>query len=390
MRCQPLLVSVAYTHMRFRIALWLGTGGLVATLVFLDGCSTGLGPRTLRQDRPSYNAQIVGTGDEQMLLNLVRLRYRDTPLFLELGSVVAGYTLEGGLNAAGTVVPGPGGLDSVVVGGDIRVIEQPTVTYAPLQGEDFARRILTPVPLEAIMLFAQTGWSLERLLRVVVQRVNDVYNAPTASGPTPTLKPDYERFADLAARLGRLQLAGLVEMNWEAAEGKGAQPVRRARVWLRAPVAPKSPLADDVRAVRGALQLPPDKDEFQLSAYPDKRQPDEVGLRGRSLLGVLFFLSQAVVPPAEHSAAGLITPTKDRQGQPFDWSRVLRRVLRISPQKERPTGAYVSVRHRGWWFFIADNDLDSKTTFALLNYLFSLQSASGTGTSPLLTLPIGR
>jgi hypothetical protein len=48
------------------------------------------------------------------------------------------------------------------------------------------------------------------------------------------------------------------------------------------------------------------------------------------------------------------------------------------------------VHHRGWWFYIADDDQTSKSTFGLLNILFSLQSSSGEGKSPLLTLPIGR
>jgi hypothetical protein len=43
--------------------------------------------------------------------------------------------------------------------------------------------------------------------------LNDVFNAPTASGPTPEGKPDYERFADLAERLHRLHDAGLVGFN---------------------------------------------------------------------------------------------------------------------------------------------------------------------------------
>jgi len=48
------------------------------------------------------------------------------------------------------------------------------------------------------------------------------------------------------------------------------------------------------------------------------------------------------------------------------------------------------VQYRGWWFYIADDDQGSKSTFGLLNILFSLQAESGKGGSPLLTLPVGR
>src|SRR5262249_32982297 len=120
------------------------------------------------------------------------------------------------------------------------------------------------------------------------------------------------------------------------------------------------------------------------------RQRTDLGIRCRSLLGVLYFLSMSVQPPAADVAAGLVTVTKDQEGRPFDWSKVTGRVMTIRSQAERPDRAYVAIQHGGWWFYIATDDQSSKATFSLLNILFSLQSASGKGKSPLLTLPVGR
>jgi len=52
----------------------------------LVGC-VSVGPRAIRGARFDYNEAVVRTFDEQMLLNLVRLRYRDTPYFLEVSSI---------------------------------------------------------------------------------------------------------------------------------------------------------------------------------------------------------------------------------------------------------------------------------------------------------------
>ncbi|HEY0135192.1 MAG TPA: hypothetical protein VGB85_13985, partial [Nannocystis sp.] len=41
-----------------------------------------VGPRSLQYGRGQYNVAIQRTNGEQLLLNLVRLRYRDAPLFL--------------------------------------------------------------------------------------------------------------------------------------------------------------------------------------------------------------------------------------------------------------------------------------------------------------------
>ena len=114
-----------------------------------------------------------------------------------------------------------------------------------------------------------------------------------------------------------------------------------------------------------------------------------MGIRCRSLLGILYFLSQAVQLPADHVRAGLGTITQDESGQPFDWSKLMNKVMRIRSQKERPENAYVAVQHRGWWFYIADDDQNSKATFSLLNILFSLQSASEKGEVPPLYATLG-
>jgi hypothetical protein len=361
---------------------------LTALLTMLaNGCATGLGPKALRSERPDYNQQIVRSADAEMLLNLVRLHYNESPLFLDLGAIVAQYGYGASFNATGQI-NGTGPSDANV-GTGLDYSERPTVTYTPLTGDEYAERLLAPIPLDAVMLFSHSGWSAERLLLVAVERVNDVFNAPTATGPLPERTPDYEAFADLADRLHRLQSAGLVVLNWERKEHETNQPERDSRLWVHQPADSESPLAADVAAVRRALDLEPGRDDFRLTAFPFGRQRDEVGMRCRSLLGVLYFLSASVEPPAPHVAAGLVTVTRHEDGQPFDWSKVTGKVMAIHSRQERPQNAYVAVQYRGWWFYIADDDRNSKATFSLLNILFSLQSATGKGRSPLLTLPLG-
>jgi len=93
-----------------------------------------------------------------------------------------------------------------------------------------------------------------------------------------------------------------------------------------------------------------------------------------------------VEPPLPDVQAGVVTVTE----RPFDWSKVTGKVMAIHSQEKRPDRAYVAVQYRGWWFYIADDDQSSKATFSLVSILFSLQSETGKGKSPLLTLPIGR
>ena len=88
-------------------------------------------------------------------------------------------------------------------------------------------------------------------------------------------------------------------------------------------------------------------------------------------------------------AAGLLTVTRDENGQPFDWSKFTGKVMSIHSQKDRPANAAVAVRYRDWWFYLADSDQNSKITFNLLNILFQLQATTASGKSPVLTLSVG-
>ena len=49
---------------------------------------------------------------------------------------------------------------------------------------------------------------------------------------------------------------------------------------------------------------------------------------------------------------------------------------------------YIKVRYRGYWYYVSDMDLSSKTTFSLLTYLYSLKAGSHDLKEPVLTLGI--
>jgi hypothetical protein len=120
-----------------------------------SGCTTGFGPRAVQGERPDYNEKIVRSTDQEILLNLVRLRYNDSVLFLDLGSVVTQYNYSASVNAGGTVT-GTGTGDATF-GTGLGYSEEPTLTYTPLRGEDFATRVLTPAAQLAHVLLPETA-----------------------------------------------------------------------------------------------------------------------------------------------------------------------------------------------------------------------------------------
>jgi hypothetical protein len=102
--------------------------------LLLMGC-VNLGPTTLKSERSNYNLAVQRTNDEQLMLNLVRLKYRDTPFFMEVSSVASQFSLSTRANASASLREGIKGLFGL--GGSVGMTEKPTVTYSPLQGNKF-------------------------------------------------------------------------------------------------------------------------------------------------------------------------------------------------------------------------------------------------------------
>jgi hypothetical protein len=55
--------------------------------LFLGGCA-GIGPPTVSRDRFDYTAAISESWKHQMLFNMVKIRYGDAPVFLDVSSVM--------------------------------------------------------------------------------------------------------------------------------------------------------------------------------------------------------------------------------------------------------------------------------------------------------------
>lgn len=71
------------------------------TLFLLSGY-TSFGSRNIARDRFNYNEAIAQSHNQQMLLNIVRLRYLEIPNFLGVSSVITSYSYDGSFGLSGT------------------------------------------------------------------------------------------------------------------------------------------------------------------------------------------------------------------------------------------------------------------------------------------------
>lgn len=355
--------------------------GLLAAVL---GCQT-VGPASLQQTHPQYNHAISQSMDEQFLLNLVRLKYRDNPFFLEVSSVTSQQSVQGDVSASLKFI---GGGDSVSPSTGLTYKETPTISYSPLRGDQFLKQILSPVPLEAVLILTQSGWSVERVVKVCVERVNGLDNASNASGPTPSREPRYERFKEMAEILRELQVTDALELGAAAGRvGADGKPKTSSDLVLR--LKPQQEHAARVTRLQELLGVKFVDNELRLTNDFLNRPENGLAVRTRSMMGILFYLSHNAEVPELHEKAGLVTRTRSNGSRVFDWNKVTGDLFRVRSLVSKPLSSFVAVPYRGNWFYIADNDLESKSTFMLLTQLFNLQAGQIKTVAPALTIGVG-
>jgi hypothetical protein len=347
---------------------------ILALSLALTACQT-VGPQSMKYGRGQYNQTVQRTDAEQLLLNLVRLRYRDPPLFLEVTSIATSLSLELGTGVTGNA----GGINTVTPSGSVLYTERPTITYAPLHGSRFGQLFMTPIEPRVLLLLYHSGWAIDRILKVFVQRIGSLPNAPRASGPTPDNAPKFQDFFRACEILRHLWHDGHLEFG-ETRHGE--VPVLVIHI---DPSRAEDPMVVELARVLG---LPQPTTTVLFGATLRSNDPALVPIVTRSLLAAMYYASQGVDPPELDLRRGKVTRTQEADGADFDWTRVTGKILRVHHASRRPSDAFVAVSYRGHWWYIDDTDLDSKSTFSFLSQTVELLSNDVRTATPVLTLPI--
>src|SRR5712692_1821978 len=169
----------------------------IVVSVLIAGCST-FGPSALQESRLRYNEVVKTTTEEQLLLNIVRLRYTDTPSSLAVSGIAAQFEITKNFQitpffvASGAEVARS--YAAVLPQLGIAGADRPTFSLTPLDDQEFTRKLFTPLPLDGIIYLAKTTWPIATVFRLYLENLNWVPNAQTASGPTPNQAPMVAEF----------------------------------------------------------------------------------------------------------------------------------------------------------------------------------------------------
>lgn len=333
------------------------------SLATLAGCAS-IGPRGIELSRINFNHAIQSTDAEQLLLNIVRQRYNDPVMFLEVASVSSSMSRTANLSLSGLFPTGPGNETyNGGLGGNYS--DSPLVFYSPNTGERFVRQILTPIDLRTISLLLQSGWSIERVLLVAGDSFGGFKNAAVGS----------REFRTVVDHLRTLQRNDQLTFAMEKSEG----------VDVLAMIPATSALATEAyREICRLIKVPADGRALRVQLGVGERTENSsyIYLATRSLYSSFYFLSNGVDISQNDLKASVIQP-RTLAGGVFDAGSDLFRI-RVSDSK--PDDAAVKVEYRKQWFYIPAADQDSRTTFALLSMMLMLQSGDSARMAPLISL----
>jgi hypothetical protein len=168
------------------------------------GCFSAIGPQSVRNDRPLYAASLSDSWNEQTLLNIIKIRYVDPPVFVDVGQIVASHSLQQGVTVTGNIVPN-GSAPNATIGGSGTYTNTPTVTYIPLTGNKFIRGLATPLPLEAVFAGMQGGLPADIVMFAAVASINDLKNQEATRNGIVPADAGFHRVRALAREI---QLSG--------------------------------------------------------------------------------------------------------------------------------------------------------------------------------------
>ena len=324
------------------------------------------------RDQLDYGSSLSDNWKAQMLANLVKMRYVDMPVFVDVGQIVSGYSLE-------TMVQAGIGLNNSFTGGNAQSLgasgkftDRPTITYTPKTGNEYLRSLLEPVEPKALLSLVVAGYSSELLFTWAVESINGVHNFAVSRSTRDNADPEFIEFIQL---FQELQDQGAVNFEVQTDPGTNYDML----VVFEAEDLDQATLVARERT-REILNLVQGRNKFRVVYGPFSNREDVLAIQTRSILQMLSALSGFIDVPPEKSSHAL---------GGFELQPGIRRPFQVHSSPDRPQDSFTEIKYKGYWYWIENEDLASKRVFTLMMFLTTLTNTGRDVNAPVLTIPTG-
>lgn len=338
--------------------------------LIIAACSS-VGPNTVPEDQFNYNGAIASATQEQLLMNLVRLRYSETPTFLKVSSVISQYTRAGNVSAGVGVNAGASGDNTATLGGVMRWSDRPVISYTPITGQEFAKDLLKPVRPFQLFEMIQSGWPAVLVLRTSMVSINGLTNHVTRPSSRKQANPGFYAVQDLVQSLMQAQVLALRTR----VDASGIQKMELDIDLAKAPER-----AADLARLQAILDLDPDIDEIEIVYGKLADEKNQIAVLTASIWEIMLRIAWQFDAPAEHIEKGRTLDIFKSKHKDYI------QPIAVNFAKERPENAFVSVFTQDYWFYIDEDDRESKRVFSFLELLLTLTQSDVQGVAPVMTI----
>ncbi len=382
----------------------IGTGTRYVRAIFiilfavaLSGC---LSPLALNKAVIAYDDAITDVVSKQLLINIARAEHRQPIHFTGVSNIAA--TFDFRTNAGfGPAMTGESGTSLVPFFGG-SVAENPTISIAPIEGEDFTKRLLTPFEENKFTLLLRQGVDIDLLLRLMAKELRIKEGGrEIAYRNLPSDRAGYEMFRRVVLHLSAIQDQNrlyaeplIFERTWTIPadsvtaegfkileeqylaiyDGKAKTYTLRKKAIGRILITNYDPdtlsLEERVRASYEAEDWPPNDLSFDIRpGHPGGEWPMKGDFRLRSFHSILTALGRSLGDEAEYHVE------KDPRSPPVLDNENPVSTMELAVSETAPSGADLSVLAQGKYYAVkTDGPLArwNRLVFQLLYLLFQM------------------
>ena len=167
----------------------------------VTGC---LSPITLNRAVTAYDEAVTDAISKQLLINIARAHQHQPIHFTGVSNIAATFDFRVSAGATPALTGEASRALMPIFGGSLA--ENPTISIAPIDGEEFTKRLLTPFPESKFLLLLRQRYGIDLLLRLMAQELRITENGQeVAYRNTPADRTGYEMFRRVVTHLSAIQ-----------------------------------------------------------------------------------------------------------------------------------------------------------------------------------------
>jgi hypothetical protein len=178
---------------------------LILAGIFCSLAVTGcLSPITLNRAVTAYDQAITDAISKQLLINIARAHQHQPIHFTGVSNIAATFDFRVSAGATPALTGEASRALMPIFGGSMA--ENPTISIAPIEGEEFTKRLLTPFQETKFLLLLRQRYDIDLLLRLMAQELRITENGQdVAYRNTPADRTGYEMFRRVVTHISSIQ-----------------------------------------------------------------------------------------------------------------------------------------------------------------------------------------